>query len=175
MSVRRTVMAGAALVVTLALTLMGAAPASAAVVTGGGKPSDRVFVPSGLPITFPGGTGQACAFDVTISEVANNEYARTFPNGNTLITGRLVLRVTNDVTGQSVVRDASGPVLITTGTNGEQISVLSGASLSPVFAGHDDTGSNLQGLFIFHGPTVFTDGQLTKVSGSYEDLCLTLA
>ena len=131
-------------------------------------------MPSGLPFTYVGGTGQACAFDVTISEVANNEFARTFPNGNILITGQLVVRVTNDVSGQSVVRDVSGPVLITSGPNGEQISVLSGASVSPVFAGHDDTGSDLQGLFIFHGPTVFTNGQLTQVSGSYEDLCQTL-
>jgi hypothetical protein len=133
-----------------------------------------VFVPSGLPFTYPGGTGEACAFDVTITEVANNEFARTFPNGNTLITGRLVLRITNDSSGDSVVRNVSGPVLITSSPSGEPVAVLSGASLSPVFEGHDDTGADLQGLFIFHGPTVFTNGQLTRVSGSYEDLCKTL-
>ena len=175
MAFRRIVMAGMAVGVSLALGLLGAAPASAGVVGGGGKPSEREFVPSGLPVTFIGRSGQACAFDVTISEVANNEFARTFPNGNTLITGRLVVRVTNDLSKQSVVRDVSGPVLITSGPSGEQVFVLSGASVSPVFAGHDDTGSGLQGLFIFHGPTVFTDGQLTQVSGNYEDLCRTLA
>jgi len=90
-------MAGMAVGVSLALGLLGAAPASAGVVGGGGKPSARELVPSGLPVTFIGGSGQACAFDVTISEVANNEFARTFPNGNTLITGRLVVRVTNDL------------------------------------------------------------------------------
>src|SRR6478752_379483 len=174
MSIRRSVIVGVAVGVSLALSLIGVAPASAGVVGGGGKPSDRVFVPSGLPFTYPGGTGQACAFDVTISEVANNEFARIFPNGNILVTGQLVLRVTNDSSGDSVVRDVSGPVLITSGPSGESVVVLSGASLSPVFEGHDDTGADLQSLFIFHGPTVFTNGQLTQVSGSYEDLCQTL-
>ena len=107
--------------------------------------------------------------------MANNEFARTFPNGNTLITGRFVVSIRNDATGTSVVRDISGPVLITSGPNGETVVVLNGSSLSAVFAGHDDTGTLGQGLFIFHGPTVFTDFQLTRVSGAVENLCTTLA
>jgi hypothetical protein len=148
-------------------------PASAGVVGGGGKPSPREFVESGLPFTLPAGT--ACEFDVTLSEVANNEFARTFPNGNVLITGRLVVRVTNDDTDVSVVRNISGPVLLTTGPGGESVVVLSGSSLSPVFDGNDATGQVGTGLFVFHGPAVFTDGQLTRVSGSVENLCATLA
>jgi hypothetical protein len=162
-----------AAVIGAALVLLGAAPASAGVVGGGGKPSPREFVESGLPVTFPAEV--ACPFEVTLSEVANQVYARTFPNGNTLLTGRLVIRITNEETGESVVRNVSGPALLTTGPNGEDVFVLSGASLSPVFAGEDATGRVGTGLFVFHGPTVFTDNQLTRVSGSFENLCTTLA
>lgn len=173
MSIRRISHIVVAIVAGGVLLLLGAAPASAGVVGGGGKPTPREFVESGLPFTYPAGT--ACDFAVTLSEVANNEFARTFPNGNVLITGRFVVGVANDETGQSVERDISGPVLLTTGSNGEQVTVLGGAGLSPVFEGHDATGRVGTGLFIFHGPTVFTGGQLISVSGSFENLCDTLA
>lgn len=173
MSIRGISGLAVAVIAGAALVALGSAPASAGVVGGGGKPSPREFVESGLPFTFPAGT--ACDFDVTLSEVANNEFAQTFPNGNTLITGRLVIRIANDETGESVVRNVSGPALITTGSNGEQVFALSGASLSPVFEGNDATGQVGSGLFVFHGPVVFTDGQLTSVSGSFENLCNTLA
>jgi hypothetical protein len=173
MSLRRTTMHAAALIAIAIILVLGGAPATAGVVGGGGKPGPREFVDSGLPFTFAAGT--ACDFDVTLTEVANNEYIRVFPNGNALITGRLVVRITNDATGASVVRNISGPVLITTGPNGEAVVVLNGSSLSPVFEGFDATGVVGTGLFVFHGPTVFTNGQLTSVSGSYENLCATLA
>lgn len=160
---------GAAL---LAVPTVNAGSAAAGLVGGGGQPSPRVFVPSGLPFTF--GAGDVCPFATTLSEVANHEFARTFPNGNTLVTGRLVVRVTNETTGASVVRDVSGPVLSSSGTSGETVVVLTGSSLSPVLAGHDATGAVGQGLFVFHGPTVFTDFQLTRVTGSFENLCTTL-
>ena len=172
MSKRRMIRAVVLAAALVAAPTLGAQSASAGLVGGGGKPSPRIFVESGLPYTYA--AGDACPFAVTLSEMANNEFARTFPNGNTLITGRFVVSVTNDATGESVVRDISGPVLITAGPSGETVVVLSGSSLSPVFAGHDDTGTVGQGLFIFHGPTVFTDSQLTRVSGTVEDLCTTL-
>jgi hypothetical protein len=173
MSIRRVSHVVVAIVAGGGLLLFGAAPASAGVVGGGGKPSPREFVESGLPFTYEAGT--ACDFAVTLSEVVNNVFARTFPNGNVLLTGRFVIGVTNDETGQSVVRNISGPVLLTTGPNGEQVTVLSGIGLSAVFEGHDATGQVGSGLFIFHGPTVFTGGQLISVSGSFENLCDPLA
>jgi hypothetical protein len=173
MSIRRMSGFAVAIIAGAAVVALGSAPASAGVVGGGGKPSPREFVESGLPFTFPAGT--ACDFDVTLSEVANNEFTRTFPNGNTLITGRLVVRITNDETGASVIRNVSGPALTTTGSNGEQVFALKGASLSPVFEGNDATGQVGSGLFVFHGPVVFADGQLIIVSGSFENLCNTLA
>jgi len=137
-------------------------------VGGGGQPGPRTFVPSGLPATFDAGI--ACDFSVTLTEVANNEFSRTFPNGNVLTTGRLVVEITNDATGESVVRNVSGPTLASGATF-----TLNGASISPVFAGNDDTGRVGTGLFVFHGPTVFTDFRLTHVSGRVENLCETLA
>jgi hypothetical protein len=49
------------------------------VVRGGGRPGPREPVDTGLPATFP--AGAACDFQITVSEVANNEYSRAFPNG----------------------------------------------------------------------------------------------
>ena len=149
---------------------VGAAPAEAQ--GGGVRPAPWVFVPSGFPATLD--AGLACDFAVRFTEVANQEYSRELPNGTTVVTGRFVVRLTNVDTGTSVVRNISGPVYFTTGPDGEQIVTVSGSSLSPVFAGNDATGTVGQGLFLFHGPTVFTDTILTRVSGSYEDLCAAL-
>jgi hypothetical protein len=156
-----------------ALLVLGAAPASAGPVGGGGQPGPREPVDTGLPTTFPAGV--VCDFPITVSEVVNNEYSRTFPNGNTLTTGRIVLRVTNDETGESVVRNSSGPGLLTTGPNGEEVLIAHGPTLFPVFEGEDVTGRLGVGAFLFHGTIVFTGGQLTRVSGTFEDLCVTLA
>jgi hypothetical protein len=155
-----------------AATALLSPPASAGV-GGGGAPGPRQFEPTGLPYTFD--AGLICDFPVTAVDVVNQEYSRTFPNGNTLVTGRLVLRFTNDTTGTSIVRNASGPVLSTTGANGASIRVYKGASISPIFAGNDATGTLGQGLFAFRGPTVFTDNVLTSASGPVEDLCAALA
>jgi hypothetical protein len=171
---RHSLLTGAsAVAVAAASLLLAITPASAGVVGGGGKPGPREFVESGLPITFK--AGAACDFAVTIEEVANKEFSRTFPNGNILTTGQLVVRVINDGTGEALVRNISGPTLATTGPNGEQVLILSGSSLSPVFEGNDSTGKVGKGLFVFHGPTVFTDFKLTDVSGDFENLCETLA
>lgn len=156
-----------------ALFVLSAAPASAGPVGGGGKPGPREPVDTGLPTTFPAGV--VCDFPITVSEVVNNEYSRTFPNGNILTTGRLVLRVTNDETGESVVRNSSGPALLTTAPNGEEVLTAHGPTLFPVFEGEDATGRVGVGAFLFHGTIVFADGHLTRVSGTFEDLCVTLA
>jgi hypothetical protein len=154
--------------------LAGSVVAAPAHAQGGGvRPAPWVFVPTGFPATLD--AGLACDFPVTFDEVANQEYSRELPNGTTVVTGRLVVRLTNDTNGNSVVRNVSGPVFTSTGPNGEQVVTASGSTVSPVFAGNDATGTVGKGLFVFHGPIVFTDFVLTRVSGSYEDLCETLA
>ena len=173
MSLRRMFCKAAAFAAGTALILVGAAPANAGMVGGGGQPGPREPVDTGLPATFPAGV--VCDFQITVSEVANNEYSRTFPNGNILTTGRLVVRITNDETGDSVMRNASGPGVLTTGPNGEQVLIAHGPTLFPVFEGEDATGRVGVGAFLFHGTIVFASGSLTSVSGSFEDLCVTLA
>ena len=151
-----------------ALMVVGASPAWAGVVGGGGKPGPRVFLESGLPQTFEAGV--LCDFEVTISEVENMEYSRTFPNGNTLVTGRLVLRVTNDDTGQSAVRNVSGP-----GVFGPETAALTGDSLVWLFEGVDGTGELGKGVFVTNGPVLFDGPLLVQAPKSVENLCETLA
>jgi hypothetical protein len=173
MSLSRMWARATALAAGAALILLGTAPEGAGMVGGGGKPGPRELVDTDLPATFAAGV--ACDFQVTVSEVVNNEYSRTFPSGSMLITGRLVVRVTNDETGESVVRNVSGPGLVTTGPNSEEVLILRGPTLFPVFEGEDATGQVGVGMLVFHGTIVFAGGRLTSVSGSFEDLCDTLA
>jgi len=61
--------------------------------------------------------GGACSFPIRIDTLANNELQMTTtvgppaPSGTTLtrVRGRLVVSVTNEDTGKTIIRDASGP------------------------------------------------------------------
>ena len=61
------------------------------------------------PITFA--AGEVCPFDVTIDAVANKEKFKDFGD-HLIITGRLVVKVTNDDTEKSVVLNVSGPAKV---------------------------------------------------------------
>jgi hypothetical protein len=61
--------------------------------------------------------------------LVNETYSRTFPSGESRIAGRLVEHITNDETGESVVRNISGPGASTYGPNGEWILTLTGSSI----------------------------------------------
>jgi hypothetical protein len=83
-----------------------AAPAAAA-----GKP-DRVFL--GLPDFLEFDAGTVCDFALRIDILVNKEYAVIFPADESgtqhdIVTGRLVVEVTNVDTGQSRVFNVSGP------------------------------------------------------------------
>ncbi len=143
---------------------VGAAPASAV---------ERVPVESGLPVTFA--AGDVCPFQVTISEVEADLVQTTLPRDTVLISGTLVVRVTNDATGESVVRDVSGPVTITQ-TGETEVAVLAGPALLVLFEGDDATGKLGKGLFYQpRGLAVFRGSVLIRVVGPTEDLCETLA
>ncbi len=142
---------------------VGAAPASAGVI--------REPVPSGFPVTLP--AGEVCTFQVTLEEVEADLVATTFPNGTLLVTGPLIVEVINDETGESVVRDISGPALITQDSDGTEVFRAFGNSLSVVR--EDATGEVGSGLIIGQGLLVFRDDVLTRVVGPTEDLCETLA
>ncbi|HEX2434182.1 MAG TPA: hypothetical protein VHI55_09575 [Gaiellaceae bacterium] len=112
----------------------------------------------------------SCSFDVRIDILVNKEFLTTFTSGKTLITGRLVARVTNlDDPSKSRVLNISGP-----GKNDladPSTFNLSGSSLI-FFPGV---------MVLAHGPVSLTfdaDGNVTsftQTSASSVDLCALLA
>jgi hypothetical protein len=149
------------LVVALAALLASAVLAPAALADKPIKeplPAPRFFIVS-----------DSCSFGVRIDFLANNEFIKVFTSGKTLITGRLVVRVTNlDNPSKSRVLNISGP-----GKNdlADPSTVhLSGSSL--VF---------FPGVMVqTHGPITVTldaDGNVTsftQTSSSSRDICALL-
>ena len=138
---------------------------------GGGRP---VTVPPGMPTTWTFEAGDVCPFKATIADIVNESTGRAFPSGETLFTGRLKERITNDETGKTVVRNISGPGNSTFGPNGEWILTLSGSSIFWIADGNDPDGLIGNGLYISHGPVVFVDLVLVQPPASYENLCETV-
>jgi hypothetical protein len=78
------------------------------------KPT-REFLPAPEFVEFA--AGELCAFPVRIDVLINQEYGTTFVDASgqpthTIVTGRLVLQVSNLATSKSVVVNASGPGLV---------------------------------------------------------------
>jgi hypothetical protein len=112
----------------------------------------------------------SCSFDVRIDFLANKEFITTFTSGKQIITGRLVVRVTNlENPSKSRVLNVSGPGI-------EDLSDPSTFNLS---------GSSLvffPGVFLLtHGPVTLTfdaNGNVTsftQTSQSSVDVCAVLA
>jgi hypothetical protein len=99
-------------VVTAALIALSVMAAAASAQT-----REPVIIDS---FTLPG--GPFCGFDIDVDVVANNQFKRTIvlPDGTVIerITGRLVLRFTNDATDKTIVRNVSGPTTRTTRPDG---------------------------------------------------------
>jgi hypothetical protein len=112
-----------------------------------------------------------CPFPVAIHVEINKEFSKEHKNGMTIITGRLVVTLTNTVTDQSVRYNISGPVHITA-QDGLETDVFLGRSL--LF--NPDIG-----MLVTSGRAVTTfdpeTGVFTVVSvrGHAEDVCATLA
>jgi hypothetical protein len=146
--VRRLLVIAAGCVVALALV----GPASA----------DR---PIRIPLTPGGGAtyaaGEACEFPVTGTEVVNASVVTLFfaKNGDlsrVLVTGRIVVRVTNDVTGKSVTLNVSGPVEITDITPESERDTLLGPSLLHLRTGDvAPVGVSVPGLYLTSGRVQF--------------------
>jgi hypothetical protein len=113
-----------------------------------------------------------CPFTVVLDTVVNGEFAKTHDNGVTIITGRLVVQVTNQETGASKTYNVSGPVRITPESGTTDIVELLGRSIL--------TDPSV-GVIISAGRTVvrvdLTTGGFTilSTSGHVEDVCQTLA
>jgi hypothetical protein len=113
-----------------------------------------------------------CPFTVVLDTVVNGEFSKTHENGVTIVTGRLVVQVTNQETGASKTYNVSGPVRILPASGTTQIVELLGRSLL--------TDPSL-GVIVTSGRLVVrvdtTTGGLTVLSttGHVEDVCQTLA
>lgn len=90
---RLTSLAAAAAAVAVA-----AAPASA-------EPPLQIPLEPVPPFVIEG----ACPFPVQLEELENNTVQRIFSSGTEIFTGRLVLRLTNLDSGESLVLNVSGP------------------------------------------------------------------
>ncbi len=85
----------------LSIGILAAVPVGAAA---GGQPT-REFLPAPDTIELP----DTCAFPVLLTVLVNGEYLLSFPSGRQIISGNLVVSATNEITGTSVVINASGP------------------------------------------------------------------
>jgi hypothetical protein len=113
----------------------------------------------------------SCAFDVDLQVLVNKEFITTFSDGRQLITGRLVVRLTNVETGKSIDLNISGPVFITPHEDGSVTFELSGRSL--VFLpGLLELTSGSAVLEIDPAGNVVS---YTKTSAAAVDLCAVLA
>jgi hypothetical protein len=148
------------LAASTALAMLTLAPVA------GAEPPVREFVPAS-DFTISG----SCAFDVAAHVVANKEYAITFSNGATLVTGALMATLTNvsDPT-KSITLNIPGPGLNTVSDDG----TLTIDARGPW-------------LFFYPGVLAFTTGHITftvspsgeitleQRGGTNRDLCSVLA
>jgi hypothetical protein len=125
-----------------------------------------VEIPADITVT------DVCPFPVAIHVDINKEFSKEHKNGVTIITGRLVVTITNTDTDQSVAYNISGPVHITPQDGGLETQVFLGRSLlfTPEI-----------GMLVTSGRAVTTfnpeTGEFTLVShqGHAEDVCAALA
>jgi hypothetical protein len=166
----------------LAAVLFGAFALGLAIVTGssaagnGYGPWESTYQG---PITAP--AGYVCPFTVTAEPVREDLRVRYHYDdaGNVdgyEATGQLIARITNVDTGESVVRNLSGPGTVTFNPDGSYDAVVSGDFLV-FFLGQDSPAHQLlllSGHTVLHGAP---NGAKTLVSnsGQAENLCDTLA
>jgi hypothetical protein len=92
----------------LALTLAALAVAAVVAPVAWADPPAREPAPA--PATFT--ITDSCTFDVRVDVLVNKEFATTFASGRQIITGRLVVRVTNlDNQAKTLVLQSSGPAI----------------------------------------------------------------
>jgi hypothetical protein len=122
----------------------------------------------------------SCSFDVALHIVRNDEFITTFGDGRQLITGSLVVSLTNVDTDKTITVNISGPVFVIPHEDGSLSQTLRGQSLIPVPAGALGPGSPGV-LDLTSGPVVIenaANGSIvssTKTSAATVDLCPVLA
>jgi hypothetical protein len=126
--------------------------------------------------------GEVCDFAVRLEAVENSARITTFDRHDGAfrqnLNGRIVLSVTNVETGESVVRNSSGPGRISINDAGRVVIRFGGSSVLSFFEG-DVTGRAL--LYLTGGGAEFEIGDdgffyvRADFPAHVEDLCATLA
>lgn len=132
-----------------------------------------VPIPPNPDVTWPAGT--VCPYPVRVVATANKSLLHTLRNGQLLITGTLVQRVTNESTGASKTFRVNGPLRVIFHDDGTLTLISHGRILWTFFT--QDAGG--PGLFVFTGRVVFEDngdGFAASVSRvpKVEDVCAEL-
>ncbi len=104
--------------------LLGLLLAAASVVPTLAAKPERTFFEAPPPTDYV--AGELCTYPVRIETVTNKEYGITFAVASdgtqrTIVTGRLVMMVTNLSTGESLTVNVSGPGVFTFGPDGLSI------------------------------------------------------
>jgi hypothetical protein len=122
-----------------------------------------------------------CSFPVLLEITVNKEVLTTFTrrSGVTSIhtTGALKVELTNTVTGESIQRNISGPILATVNSDGSLTQIGVGPALWVFDPG---VATELPRLVITRGRSVSILGpgtafQFISLQGTYEDICASLA
>jgi hypothetical protein len=133
--------------------------------------------PGKEPVPAPDVTGRFCPdFDVLVHALVNKEYAHTFSSGAAIVTGTLIVSLTNLSTNKTIEANVSGPGFFS--ADGSTF-ILGGRSLLYGIAGGLGPGSPPT-LELTSGRTVVSfdpDGNVTGVTetGASTDLCPALA
>lgn len=134
-------------------------------------------IPSGTEL--PGGA--ICPFTVLVQDVKNNrrETTTTLPDGSTVVqaTGQLIQRLTNEVTGKSIVVAVSGPTTTTTKDNATTFEGTGRNLLAFGPNGQHNTGE--PGLVVTSGKVKVTitgnTAQTFELHGHQDNICQQLA
>jgi hypothetical protein len=120
--------------------------------------------------------GEVCPFAIGMEVLVNREKLLTFSDGRQQVSGTLKVRLVNRETGDSIVVNASGPIMITIEGNTQTFEARGPFGLF-LFPG--EPGG--PGMFLYKGNTTvmfdLTTGAVTSIvsSGTRRDLCAELA
>jgi hypothetical protein len=126
------------------------------------------------PVSYPAGV--VCPFPVRVEPLIDSTVIHVLPNGDLLITGRLIQEATNLQTGESMTFPRSGPLRLVFNPDGTVTDISLGQVLWTFF--RQDVGG--PGLLLFKGRVVIqsnTDGFATSVSHvpNETDVCQALS
>ena len=126
-------------------------------------------VPKVTPFEVPVPAGELCSFPVLLEGKDGSAERTTLPDGTVILTGPIVLTITNETNGSSATFNASGPSF----TSGNQV-VITGPAVVLLFAEFAPPGP---GIIATHGRGTIEnlDFNLDTFKGRTSDVCQQLS